>query len=133
MDSSHTRKNLDLEGIKNRPFNFPYIYSSDFASMCSRDESILHANHTVHVYVGASLEELTDHVNVRLCNILEWCNCNKLSQNLSKSVFMAVINEILVAHPQLRISSDLIREVSSFKYSGVHTDTWLKHKVKLNI
>ena len=34
-------------------------------------ESILNADDTVLVYVGTNLEELTDHVNIRLRNILD--------------------------------------------------------------
>ena len=45
--------------------------SSDFASMCSRDEKKLYADHTVLVFVGTSLEELTEHVNNRLRNVSE--------------------------------------------------------------
>ena len=42
---------------------FSNQHSGDVASMCSRDESILYADDTVHVYVGTSLKELTDHCN----------------------------------------------------------------------
>ena len=61
-----------------------YIFYIDFASMCSRNESILYADDTVLVYLGTSLQELTDHVNKRLRNTLERCNCKKLSLNPTK-------------------------------------------------
>ena len=47
------------------------IYSIDFSRMCSNDGSILYAEDTVLVYVGTTLEELTDHVKSRLRNILD--------------------------------------------------------------
>ena len=68
--------------------------------MCSNDESILYADDTALVYVGASLEMLTEHVNSRLREIFEWCNCNKLSLNSAKSEFMIVTNKIVVNRPQ---------------------------------
>ena len=46
------------------------------------------------LYVGTILEELTDHVNRRLRNIPDWCNCNKSSLNTSKSEFMVVTNNL---------------------------------------
>ena len=46
---------------------------------------------------------------------------------------MVVANENLIARPQLLIGSDLTKEVSSFKYLGVHIDARLKNNVKLNL
>ena len=73
--------------------------------ICSKDESILYADDTVLVYVGKNLEELTDHVNRRLRNLLHWSNCNKLSLNLLKSELMVVTNTRIKTHPKLFISA----------------------------
>ena len=100
--------------------------------MCSNDESILYADDTVLVYVGTSLEMLTEHVNSRLREIFEWCNCNKLSLNPAKSEFMIVTNKIVVNRPQLFIGTDPIKEVDSFKYLGIHVDTRLKFHAQIN-
>ena len=67
--------------------------------MCSNDESILHADDTVLVFVGTSLEMLTEHLTSRLREILEWCNCNKLSFNPAKSELKSVTNKIVVNRP----------------------------------
>ena len=42
---------------------FSDIYSSDFAIMCSKDESILDTDETVLEYAATSLEQLTEQVN----------------------------------------------------------------------
>ena len=47
------------------------IYSNAFVRVCSKDESTLYADDVVLVFVGTHLEELTDHVNCRLRNILD--------------------------------------------------------------
>ena len=83
--------------------------------MCFRDKSRLYADDTVLVFVGVSLEELIDHVNVRLHITLDWCKCNKLSLNPTKPEFMVVTNKRFIARPQLPIGSDLNEEVSSSK------------------
>ena len=55
-----------IQGSKTGPFFV--IYLSDFARMCSDEESILCAEDTVLVYVRTTLDELTDHINSRLRN-----------------------------------------------------------------
>ena len=94
-----------MPGVRRHPGNktgplFFDIYSSDFARMCSNEENILYADDTVLVYVGINLEELTDHEHNRLRNILDRCNCNKLSLNPLKSEIIAVTNKRIEARPQ---------------------------------
>ena len=108
------------------------MYSGDFARMCSNDESILCADDTVLVYVGTSLEMLTERVNSPLREIFEWCKCNKLSLNPEKSEFLIVTNKILINLPPLFIGTDPIKEVDSFKYLGFHVDIRLKFNVQIN-
>ena len=85
------------------------------------------------IYVGKSLEMLIQHVNSRLREIFEWCNCKKLSLNPAKSEFMTVTNRIVVNHPQLFVGTDLIKEDDSFKYlGGIHVDTRLKFNIQIN-
>ena len=117
-----------IEGSKTGPLFFD-IYFRDFASMCSRDESILYADDTMLVYVGTFLEMLTEHVNSRLREIFECCNCNKLSLYPAKSEFMIVTKKTVVNRPQLFIGTDPIKEVDSFKCLGIHVDTRLKFNV----
>ena len=99
--------------------------------MCPNDESILNADDTVLVYVGTSLEMLTEHVNSQIREILEWCNRNNLSLKPAKSEFMTVTNNIVVNCPLLFIGTDPIKKVDSFKYIGIHVDTRLKFDVQI--
>ena len=99
--------------------------------MCSNDESIFHADDTILVYVGASLEELIDHVVSRLRNILDWFNCNKLTMTCLKSVFMILTSNRIQIHPHLINSAVLIIEVKSFKCHGIYSDTPQKYAAKI--
>ena len=94
-------KNHDLgviQGSKIGPLFFD-IHSSDFASMCARDESILYADDSVLLYVGTSLEEFIQHSNNRFRDTLEWCNCNEIKLNTPKSEFMVVIMKSKIFRP----------------------------------
>ena len=99
--------------------------------MCSNDESILYADDTVLVYLATNLEELTNHVNNRLRNILYWCNCNNLSLNPLKSELMVVTNKRIETHPQFCTGADQLKEVKSFKYLGFYLNTQLKHNAQI--
>ena len=44
---------------------------------------------------------------------------------------IVVTNKILIAQPQLLKGSDLIKEVSSFKYLGVYIETRLKYNAQI--
>lgn len=89
--------------------------------MCYRSKCILCADETVLDPVGTTLEGLTDHVNSRLSNKSEWCNCNKVSLYTLKLELMFVTNWMLVAWPQILIGSDLTKDVNSFKYLDINT------------
>ena len=92
----------------------------------------VYADDTVLVYVGTSLEMLTEHVNSRLREIFEWCNCNILSLNPAKSEFLTVTNKIAVNFSKLFIGTDPFMEVDSFKYLGIHVYAGLKFNVQIN-
>ena len=89
-------------------------------------ENTLYAADTVLVYVGTTLEELTNNVNTRLQNILDLCNCNKLSLNPLKSDSMVVNDKRIETRPQMFIGTDQIKQVKNFKYLGIYIDTRLK-------
>ena len=84
------------------------------------------------VYVGTSLEMLTENVSNRLREIFEWCNSNKLSLNLTKSEFLIVTNKIVVNRPQVFIGTDTIKEVDSFNYLGFHINTRFEFNDQIN-
>ena len=105
--------------LKNRSSIFD-IYSSDFSLMFCNDEIILYGDETVLFYVGTTLEALNGHVNSRLQNILNWCNCNKVSLNIFKSEFMVVANKRIDTRPQLYIDADQMKEI-------IKTLSWKKN------
>ena len=56
------------------------------------------------VFIGDSLDSLVEHVNMKLANIFNWCNDNKLSLNPTKCELMVVTSK-KVALSQLTNSS----------------------------
>ena len=98
-----------IQGSKTGPRFFDIYIFSDFARMCSNDESVLYADDPVLVCVRTNLEELTDHGSNRLGNTLDWCNCNKLSLNLLNSEFMVVTYKRIETRPQMFIGADQVK------------------------
>ena len=120
VKSSIRRQELGvIQSSKTDPLFFD-ICSIEFSRMCSINESILYADDTVLVYVGKNLEELTNHVNSRLRDILHWCSCNKLSLNPLKSKFMVGTNKQVETRPQLfivRIRSKKLKVSSTLEFT----------------
>ena len=119
-----------VRGLKTGSMFFE-IYYSDFARMCSDDGSILYEYNIILVNLDTNLKELTEHVNSRLRNILDWCNYNNLFSKYLKPEFIAVTNKRRETHQQLFIGTDYIKEVKSFKYLGVYIDTRLTNNVRI--
>ena len=78
-----------------------------------------------------TLKELTNHVNIRLRNILDWCSCYKLSLNPLQSEFMVVATNRIETRPQLFIGADKIKEVQSFRYHRIYIDTQLNYNAQI--
>ena len=108
------------------------MYCSDFASMCSREASILYVNDAVLVYVDTWIEQLTEQFNNVLHDTLEWCNSKKISLNPSKPDSMVVTNKSLIDRPQLFIGPNTNKQFCSFSYLGVYVVTRLKYNVQNN-
>ena len=83
------------------------------------------------MYVGTHFEEITEHVNNIIQFILNWCTCNKLSLNTSKSEFMVVANKRIETRPQLFIGADLVKEVKSFKYIVIYVVPRLNYNAQI--
>ena len=54
-----------VQGSRLGPLLFD-VYSNDFNSLCSSDETILYTDDACLVYVGGVLDDLLTHVNNRL-------------------------------------------------------------------
>ena len=112
-----------VQGSKTGPLFFD-IYSSDFSNLSN--DHILYADDTCLVFVGDSLESLTNRTNLELQRILGWCNRNKLIINPSKSEYLIISNRRIDIEPELFVGTNAIRRVHSFKYLGVRIDSTLK-------
>ena len=120
-----------VQGSRLGPLLFD-IYSNDFNSLCSRDENILYADDTCLIYVGDDLQLLTNHVNMRLNIINEWCNSNKLYVNRDKSEYMVITNRDMSSVPDVRIGSDRLNLVKHFKYLGINIDDSCKFNTHID-
>ena len=109
------------------------IHSTDFNSLCSRDENILYADDACLIYVSENLQELTDHVNMRLNIINEWCNANKLLINRNKSEVMIITNKHVTSIPDVRIGQDKLKVVKHFKYLGINIDDSCKFNTHIDL
>ena len=108
------------------------IYSTDFNSLCSRDENILYADDACLIYLGDNLQTLTDHVNQRLNIVNEWCYANKLHINRNKSEYMVISNRQSTYIPEVRIGQDRLNAVRSFKYLGINIDDTCKFNTHIH-
>ena len=108
------------------------IYSTDFNSLCARDENILYADDACLIYVGDDLQSLTNHVNQRLNIVNEWCNANKLHINRNKSEVMLISNRQLTQNVEVRIGRDKLKVVKNFKYLGINIDDSCKFNTHID-
>ena len=120
-----------IQGSKNGPLFFD-IYSNDFNLICEERENLHFADDTCLIYTGNNLPLMTHHINERLKIILDWCNCNKLSINPSKSEMMIFTNKCIEVEPDIRLGSSRILRKSAVKYLGLNIDDTLKFNTHID-
>ena len=109
------------------------LYADDtnlISHLCSFDSTLPINN--------ASIERVSEEINIELSNIQEWLNINKLSLNVKKTKFMIFhhhqrnINNII---PTLKINSETIENVCEFNFLGLTIDehlNWKPHIQKIS-
>ena len=114
--------------------NFDVILYADdtnlISPLCSFDSTLPNNN--------ASIERVSEQINIELSNIQEWLNINKLSLNIKKTKFMIFhhylrnINNII---PTLKMNSETIENVNEFNFLGLTIDehlNWKPHIQKIS-
>ena len=138
MDAKSKPMNQEIgiiQGSKNAPILFD-IYSNDINFILTNEENVLYADDTGVVYVHDDLNFLTNLVNRKLDEVLEWCKFNKVLLNPLKSEYMVLTHKKVLVDPIIRIGNDTVKRTSTFKYLGVYIDEKLNfnsHKDYLKI
>ena len=60
-----------------------------------------------------------------LCNLTEWCNCNRLDINWSKTYFMFITNKRVRTPISIIVADNVVQVVDTFKLLGVTLDNKL--------
>ena len=114
-----------IQGSMNGPF-FYDVYSNDLNFICN-GANIMFADDTCLIYSGENLEVLMSNVNLKLKEIYDWCSCNKLSINPSKSEFMLITRKRVEVVPPLYMGREEIKHCNSVKYLGLSIDDDMKY------
>ena len=115
-----------IQGSKNGPRFFD-IYSNDMNFLLNDDHNVLYADDTTIVYVHDNLDILTEHVNCKLSQLLDWCRFNKMIINPDKSHYILVTNKCVPSDPIIKLGQENIQRVGSCKYLGMFIDEKLKY------
>lgn len=101
------------------------IYVNDLPKLQLKGKPILFADDTAISYSGPTPTQVIQHMKDDMKLILNYLENNLLALNLGKSKMMMFRLKKLPAHPELQVGEQIIEEVSTFKYLGVHLDNRL--------
>ena len=102
---------------------------------CDECKMIMYADDTVVYTFSKTLEEGYTHLERNLCSIIDWCNTNKLTLNISKTKHMIIgptLNENLVVVKNLHYKNQQIEIVREYNYLGVELDNNLTIEKHIN-
>ena len=107
---------------------FFLLYVNDMVKACGDLELILFADDTNVFAEDRNPRDLFKRVNKGLEELSIWFRCNKLTLNLKKTEFIYFGGPGQAAMPQedVRIGSELIRQVQGVKFLGVWIDEGLR-------
>lgn len=108
------------------------VYVNDIAELHLSGKVKLFADDTVLLYENKSPGVMIQLMKIDMECILGYLGNNLLALNLEKTKMMLFRNSqtVVPPHPPLNVANEVIEEVQSFKYLGVHLDnrlTWRKH------
>ena len=106
------------------------IYFNDIVK-CSKLSSVLFADDAVFIAQGKTVKSLKRLINCEINFVHEWLVANKLTLNLSKTKYMIFHNKHdekskkQMKKFRININKYCIKQVTEFKYLGVHFDNRL--------
>ncbi len=115
------------------------LYTNDLHSCLESSKGILFADDTTIYITGPNRNQLFSNMKNDIASLIEWFQANKLSLNLSKTNYMLFTPPRLQLVDQydsdlcnLDFGSDIIVEVPSFKFLGIHLDSQLSWTAQFN-
>ena len=105
------------------------IYINDLPRCSNKLNFILYADDTTIYLQGKNITELHDAVNRELLSVSNWLKSNKLTLNISKTVYMVSCPLMTRLAPiDLKIDDLTLKQVDVTKFLGVTIDHQLKWK-----
>lgn len=103
------------------------IYSNDTPNALNHSKAILFADDTTLYYKSKDISELFRNVGRDLYNLNDWFRANKLSLNVGKTNYM-LFSKHQTRPPDmvLSIGDEVLKQVNSTKFLGLHIDDCLK-------
>jgi hypothetical protein len=103
------------------------LYINDFNN-CHNALSYQYADDTTIITSDNNIERLYENTNSELEKIHNWLKANKLSLNLSKSVYMIISNKSNLAIQNVAINNISLQQVTEAKVLGIMLDNKLSFK-----
>lgn len=108
------------------------LFINDLPNISKLFFTILFADDATLTLCGSDPKNLIKLANAELQLFYEWCIANRLSLNTSKTFFVLFSNRRVPSLPPLLIKSgfsyDIIKQVDSIKFLGVHLDSNMSFK-----
>ena len=126
---------VDINGCRSTPQKMEYgvpqgsilgpllflLYINDM-NKATNLELILFADDSTAIASGPNLQETISNIDEQLINLHNWLRANRLSLNVSKSIFSLFTNHRNIETPHIRIGSSELSYSSCTKYLGMQID-----------
>lgn len=104
------------------------IYINDISGIFPESKTILFADDMTLYLTGPSPDQLIHSANNELEKLHEWCLCNRLTINISKTYFMLFTVKRDLNLPRLQINNQTISKTDKIKFLGVTYDDSLNFR-----
>jgi hypothetical protein len=101
------------------------IFINDLPYALKKFKSLLFADDTTLYDSDTNINILIDRFKLSLKELTEWCKCNRLDINWSKTFFMIVTNKRILRPSEILFNDSKIKVVDSFKLLGIIIDNKL--------
>jgi endonuclease V-like protein UPF0215 family len=112
------------------------IYINDMDNSIQHGTSLSFADDTTVIIKSKNFEDTYTYAYEDIVSILDWCNSNKLSLNLSKTNYILYspkgINDPLTRPPDLIVNNIKVEKVEYAKFLGIYIDSKLNWEYEVN-
>jgi len=104
------------------------LYVNDLQNVSDAFHTITYADDTNLFISGSKLDVLSATANCELKKLKNWCECNRLCINISKSCFQLYTNKNFTDEPCIIINDIVLKREPTVKFLGVLVDEQLTFK-----